>query len=59
MTAYDVAKERLEKKFGCKRRQLSIHFEDLAVIYIDSNTPDSCDSQNSNYVDPSAGHVIT
>ena len=28
-------------------------------IDIDSNTPDSCDCQNSNYLYPSAGHVIT
>ena len=27
------------KKFGCVRRQLSIYFEDLADIDIDSNTP--------------------
>ena len=28
-------------------------------INIDSNTPDSQDCQNSNYLYPSAGHVIT
>ena len=29
MTAYDVAKERLERKFGGKRHQISNYFEDL------------------------------
>ena len=27
--AYDVAKERLERKFGGKRRQILVYFEDL------------------------------
>ena len=31
----------------------------LTDIDIDSNTPDSWDCQNSNYLYPSAGHVIT
>ena len=27
--AYDAAKERLERKFGGKRRQISIYYEDI------------------------------
>ena len=31
----------------------------VSDINIDPNTPDSCDCQNSNYLCPPAGHVIT
>ena len=31
----------------------------VADSNIDSNTPDSCDCQNSNYLYPAAGHVTT
>ena len=47
-------------KFNKPIRSTILDFnKNVTDIDIDSNTPDSCDCQNSNYLYPSAGHVIT
>ena len=47
-------------KYNKPNRSTIFKFNKIVTdINIDSNTPDSLDCQNSNYLYPSAGHVIT
>ena len=48
------------KKYNKPNRSSIFNFKkNVTDINIDSNTPDSSDCQNSNYLYPPAGHVIT
>ena len=47
-------------KYNTPIRSTLFNFNTIVTdINIDSNTPDSCDCQNSKYVYPPAGNVIT